>query len=291
MVQQNRSSLWTRLKQCFKSRSVNRSPAQTRKALQLSLWDPQPFNLNFFCLFSPVQILILLGTDSNSLVYYTFASFLVAAGQFALVQQFAQMVRDKQTVFENLWHEYDEQFVKPRLSVRKMDKAMQTEGTIMSKQEAERLVQAATVARTPGGSSGSGAGKNGSGSGTGNGGSSSDSGSRRQSGVQVAAASSSGAQQKTITSYTSTAEQPQPQKTVVTSPRNFFTPKENVRKEPPSTAFSPSRTVDKNMSTAAQTGLVKVGRTVPVNESPLARATPSKSRLGQVKAGQTSGSQ
>ncbi|KAI9026822.1 hypothetical protein DFJ74DRAFT_766169 [Hyaloraphidium curvatum] len=124
-----RQTFFQRLTACCRRRP--RLPEiPTDEATELSVWDPRPGNLNLFCIFSPVHVFLLLGTDARNLAYVSLACAVLAAGQFALANAFLQLVRDRQILSEHLFLEYDEGFVKPRLSVRKESKAVQADDRV-----------------------------------------------------------------------------------------------------------------------------------------------------------------
>ncbi|KAG0229982.1 hypothetical protein BGW42_001213 [Actinomortierella wolfii] len=83
--------------------------SQTIKVWEMSVWNPSILSRNIFCWFSPAQVLIMAAMDdSNFYMFAPLAAFLAA--------------QDKQILFAEVYREYNQRFVHPRLFVQKFDK-------------------------------------------------------------------------------------------------------------------------------------------------------------------------
>ncbi|KAF8933991.1 Nuclear rim protein 1 [Dissophora ornata] len=93
---------------------------------QMSLWNPSILSRNLFCWYSPAQVLIMLGMDSDNIHVFLPLSIVVAMQVHFLVSVYQSYVKDKQVLFGEVHREYNDKFVHPRIFVRKFDKQVST---------------------------------------------------------------------------------------------------------------------------------------------------------------------
>ncbi|KAJ2331126.1 hypothetical protein GGI00_003396 [Coemansia sp. RSA 2681] len=93
---------------------------------ELSLWTPSVFARNLFCWFSPVQLLTLSFMNGSNWYYILPMAAAVAGQCTVLVFAYATMVKDKQILFGEMYNEYNENFVNPRVFAPKQDASTST---------------------------------------------------------------------------------------------------------------------------------------------------------------------
>ncbi|KAJ1737491.1 hypothetical protein LPJ72_000462 [Coemansia sp. Benny D160-2] len=93
---------------------------------ELSLWEPPVFSRNLFCWYSPVQILIMSFMDGSNWYYILPLAAAAGAQSSFLVRQFSVLVKDKQILFGEVYNEYNEKFVHPRVFAPKKDAGTST---------------------------------------------------------------------------------------------------------------------------------------------------------------------
>ncbi|CCG82484.1 Conserved fungal protein [Taphrina deformans PYCC 5710] len=82
-------------------------------------WNPSIVSLRLFCIFSPVHAIIIYSCAKNVLILLPVA--LLSAQNLYLVQLFEQYVQDKQSIYGQVFTEYENKFVQPRVGVMKRD--------------------------------------------------------------------------------------------------------------------------------------------------------------------------
>ncbi|KAJ2853106.1 hypothetical protein FB639_006596, partial [Coemansia asiatica] len=93
---------------------------------ELALWMPSTFNRNLFCWYSPVQLLILSFMNGTNWFYIIPLAAAVACQCTYLVFAYTTMVKDKQILFGEVYNEYNQKFVNPRVFAAKRDAATST---------------------------------------------------------------------------------------------------------------------------------------------------------------------
>ncbi|KAJ2304654.1 hypothetical protein IWW54_005329 [Coemansia sp. RSA 2705] len=93
---------------------------------ELSLWAPTTFSRNLFCWYSPVQLLILSFMNGSNWYYIVPLAAAVAVQCTFVVLAYSQLVKDKQILFGEMYNEYNENFVNPRVFAPKSDAATST---------------------------------------------------------------------------------------------------------------------------------------------------------------------
>lgn len=110
-------------------------PDPEREVWELNLWDPKPFNLNIFTLFSPGHIviysLLLPPTASDprpSVTVFTAMAFsaLLSAQLWMLKASFSQQAKDSALIHGEVMNEYDTKYVHPNLIRPMRDVGIQT---------------------------------------------------------------------------------------------------------------------------------------------------------------------
>ncbi|CAO3567302.1 unnamed protein product [Mortierella alpina] len=105
-------------------------PQENRRQIwELSVWNPSILCRNLFCWYSPAQVLIMAGLNSDNFHIFLPLSVMVAMQVYILVSVYQSYVRDKQIIFGEVCREYNTKFVYPKVFVRKFDKQVSTTGT------------------------------------------------------------------------------------------------------------------------------------------------------------------
>ncbi|KAF9187095.1 hypothetical protein BGZ51_001545 [Haplosporangium sp. Z 767] len=85
-----------------------------RQVWEMALWNPSILQRNLFCWYSPAQVLILAGMNSDNFYVFFPLSIMVA-------------LQDKEILFGEVYREYNVKFVYPKIFVRKYDKQVSTD--------------------------------------------------------------------------------------------------------------------------------------------------------------------
>ncbi|KAJ2482910.1 hypothetical protein IWW56_000752 [Coemansia sp. RSA 2131] len=93
---------------------------------ELSIWTPVTFSRNLFCWYSPVQLLILSFMNGSNWYYILPLAAAVAVQCTFIVVTYSRLVKDKQILFGEMYNEYNEKFVNPRVFAPKSDAATST---------------------------------------------------------------------------------------------------------------------------------------------------------------------
>ncbi|KAF9953821.1 hypothetical protein BGZ72_005115 [Mortierella alpina] len=102
-------------------------PQENRRQIwELSVWNPSILCRNLFCWYSPAQVLIMAGLNSENFHIFLPLSVMVAMQVYVLVSVYQSYVKDKQIIFGEVCREYNTKFVYPKVFVRKYDKQVST---------------------------------------------------------------------------------------------------------------------------------------------------------------------
>ncbi|KAJ1996215.1 hypothetical protein GGI25_002205 [Coemansia spiralis] len=82
---------------------------------ELSLWTPSTFSRNLFCWYSPVQLLVMSFMDGSNWYYILPLAAAVAVQCSFVVREYSVLVKDKQILFGEVYNEYNDKFVHPRV--------------------------------------------------------------------------------------------------------------------------------------------------------------------------------
>ncbi|KAJ2677218.1 hypothetical protein IWW42_000023 [Coemansia sp. RSA 1085] len=93
---------------------------------ELSLWTPTTFSRNLFCWYSPVQLLIMSFMNGSNWYYILPLAAAVAVQCTFVVFTYSRLVKDKQVLFGEMYNEYNENFVNPRVFAPKTEAATST---------------------------------------------------------------------------------------------------------------------------------------------------------------------
>ncbi|KAJ2552742.1 hypothetical protein EV175_003196 [Coemansia sp. RSA 1933] len=88
---------------------------------ELSVWEPPIFSRNLFCWYSPIQVLVMWFMDGSNWYYILPLAAAVGAQSSFIVRQYSVLVKDKQILFGEVYNEYNEKFVHPRVFASKKD--------------------------------------------------------------------------------------------------------------------------------------------------------------------------
>ncbi|PVU98849.1 hypothetical protein BB559_001237 [Furculomyces boomerangus] len=109
--------------------------SDTNYMYELFIWDPSEFSLNLFCWWSPVQLILICFSDTNNWYYLVPAIFAVGFQMQYVVTEFVNLERSKKILVEQVYNEYNEGFVYPRLFKRSREIAILTDINSMNNPE------------------------------------------------------------------------------------------------------------------------------------------------------------
>lgn len=121
--------------------SARAYPDAEREVWEINVWDPKPFNLSIFTLFSPGHVLVywllLPPTKMDARPSVTVATTIAFAAllslQLWLLQSsFTQQAKDSVIVHGEVMNEYDTKFVRPNLNRPVRDVGIQTRESAMT---------------------------------------------------------------------------------------------------------------------------------------------------------------
>lgn len=110
-------------------------PDAEREVWELSMWDPKPFNLTLFTLFSPGHLILYysilppatMDAQPSVTVFKVFAFGTLLSLQLGFLKtSFSQQAKDATLVHGEVMNEYDTKFVRPSLNRPVRDVATQT---------------------------------------------------------------------------------------------------------------------------------------------------------------------
>ena len=105
-------------------------PDATRDVWDIAVWDPTPFSLRMFCLFSPGHILVywlFLPTaifdpkPSTTIITTVMLAGLMSAQLLLLQSSFSQQSKDASVIHKEVMNEYDTKYVHPRTQPQMRD--------------------------------------------------------------------------------------------------------------------------------------------------------------------------
>ncbi|ODV78147.1 uncharacterized protein CANTADRAFT_54042, partial [Suhomyces tanzawaensis NRRL Y-17324] len=90
---------------------------------QLNVWDPSKFSLYVFIGLNPINSLIIhnFNPASSSLLYTIMLSLSVSLTIYFFIDNFYDLLNDKQILYQEMFNEYNNKFVKPKTSILKKD--------------------------------------------------------------------------------------------------------------------------------------------------------------------------
>ncbi|KAH0322200.1 hypothetical protein KCU74_g9025, partial [Aureobasidium melanogenum] len=118
-----------------------RHPDQHNDVWEVSVWDPKPFNLELFALFSPGHVLVYWlflptsAADSHPSVTFVTTILLAALLSVQLLffkKFFVQQAKDSTLIHKEVMNEYDTKFVHPNMNRPVRDVGTQTRDTATS---------------------------------------------------------------------------------------------------------------------------------------------------------------
>jgi len=109
--------------------SLDGSEEHVQEVPELYTWNPSHLATQVFIYFSPLQVIIVLGSEGyrvpliGTLAHFVLGA-LIAFTLYLVITKYQGLIRDKEIVFGEVYGEYN-RFANKRLSVRKEDKAVQ----------------------------------------------------------------------------------------------------------------------------------------------------------------------
>ncbi|TBU65603.1 hypothetical protein BD310DRAFT_911677 [Dichomitus squalens] len=114
---------------------LNLSPPKTRppqpweedeRVQALEVWTPGELEMALFGIYSPVHALLWMATTSANWILMFFVMFIVGAQSRALARSYEALLKDRAIIAAEVMHEYNENFVVPRINPVRKDAAVMT---------------------------------------------------------------------------------------------------------------------------------------------------------------------
>ncbi|KAG9305907.1 hypothetical protein G9A89_016559 [Geosiphon pyriformis] len=121
------SSPWSLIYPIYKYFFQNAVSGGQSKVWELHIWDPSPYSLHLFCYFSPPQVMVMMGLDSDNWKFYLPVAAFIACQVSIIVKIYTAYMKDKEVLFAEVANEYDQRFVYPNIFKQKRDVSTQTE--------------------------------------------------------------------------------------------------------------------------------------------------------------------
>ncbi|KAK7205473.1 hypothetical protein BZA70DRAFT_278213 [Myxozyma melibiosi] len=102
----------------------------TEETWVLKMWNPDQFCLKMFVTFSPLHALLLFFRSNGNLIRDCLLCVFLSVQMYILVTLFSQQVHDKQMVFSEMFEEYEQKAVRPKLSIVRREVAIGTDGSV-----------------------------------------------------------------------------------------------------------------------------------------------------------------
>lgn len=103
--------------------STNEANSVEKEVWELCVWDPPKFSLYLFTTFCPATLIIDRLT-SNSIAFWKSLLLITlfnAILYYVIANKFLTLLQDKQILYQEMFQEYNNKFVKPKTSVLKKD--------------------------------------------------------------------------------------------------------------------------------------------------------------------------
>lgn len=105
-----------------------------KEIFELNVWDPSKFLLFLEIPFNPLNLTLFQFYSVNFFLLRTLSTVtMVSVGIYLLIQKFLTLVNDKQILYQEMFSEFNNKFVKPKTSILKKDVSIDsTKGPIGS---------------------------------------------------------------------------------------------------------------------------------------------------------------
>lgn len=91
---------------------------------QMDVWQPSEFNINLFCFLNPVTLLMVKVMISLSIWKLCLVDILFGFQVYFITGKFFVLLNDKQILYQEMFQEYNDKFVKPKTNILKKDVAI-----------------------------------------------------------------------------------------------------------------------------------------------------------------------
>ncbi|ABN65846.2 predicted protein [Scheffersomyces stipitis CBS 6054] len=92
---------------------------------QLNVWDPSKFSLYVFMTLNPVNLLLIHNLTSiastSSMLFGIGSIASISATFYFVISRFLDLINDKQILYQEMFQEYNNKFVKPKTNILKKD--------------------------------------------------------------------------------------------------------------------------------------------------------------------------
>ncbi|KAJ7774835.1 hypothetical protein B0H16DRAFT_1508632 [Mycena metata] len=100
--------------------------AKTARVQQLEVWTPGELELTLFNVYSPVHVFLWMATGSSNWMLMLFIMGLVGAQANAMTHSYKALIKDKEIIAAEVFNEYNQGFVYPRINPVRKDVAVMT---------------------------------------------------------------------------------------------------------------------------------------------------------------------
>lgn len=88
---------------------------------EMNVWDPSKFQLFLFSGFNPLNLLIIKLINELSIWKILFIVFIINCQLYWVIDRFFILLNDKQILYQEMFSEYNNKFVKPKTEILKRD--------------------------------------------------------------------------------------------------------------------------------------------------------------------------
>ncbi|KAJ7046791.1 hypothetical protein C8F04DRAFT_1061771 [Mycena alexandri] len=100
--------------------------AKTARVQQLEVWTPGELELTLFNVYSPMHVFLWMATGSSNWMLMLLIMGLVGAQANAVTHSYKALIKDKEIIAAEVFHEYNQGFVYPRINPVRKDVAVMT---------------------------------------------------------------------------------------------------------------------------------------------------------------------
>ncbi|KAJ7685194.1 hypothetical protein DFH06DRAFT_1157786 [Mycena polygramma] len=101
-------------------------PGKMARVQQLEVWTPGELELMLFNVYSPVHVFLWMATGSSNWMLMLFIMGLVGGQANAMTHSYKALIKDKEIIAAEVFNEYNEGFVYPRINPVRRDVAVMT---------------------------------------------------------------------------------------------------------------------------------------------------------------------
>lgn len=101
-------------------------PGKTARVQQLEVWTPGELEMMLFNVYSPAHVFLWMATGSSNWILMLFIMGLVGVQANAMTHSYKALLKDKEIIAAEVFNEYNQGFVYPRINPVRKDVAVMT---------------------------------------------------------------------------------------------------------------------------------------------------------------------